>query len=127
MDYNKCIEYAHQVGEDIWVDKINSFRIDGRLCSWVTTFHPQRLTCRLDSSFLDGSYNMGQKFLFEDSTAWLLRFPQIRSISPEYADEKVAMEVEALSLIRERTSIPVQISRPGALRTTIHWVWGRLS
>lgn len=56
---------------------------------------------------MNGSYNVGQKFAFDDGTIWFLRLPHVRNISPEYADEKVAMEVEALHLIREKTSIPV--------------------
>ncbi|KAJ5158790.1 uncharacterized protein N7500_008441, partial [Penicillium coprophilum] len=35
----------------------------------------------------------------------LLRFPRVKSIYPKYADKKVVIEVEALSLIRERISI----------------------
>ncbi|KAJ5153975.1 Aminoglycoside phosphotransferase, partial [Penicillium coprophilum] len=61
----------------------------------------------LNSGFLNGSYNIGQKILFEDGTIWLLRFPCVKSICPKYADKKVVIEVEALSLIRERISVPV--------------------
>jgi hypothetical protein len=55
----------------------------------------------------NGGYNTCQKFLFGDDVVWLLRFPKVGRISDELADEKVAIEVEVLSLIRERTSIPV--------------------
>lgn len=77
------------------------------MCEWVATLHPDKVPCQLDGGFLNGSYNVCQKFLFEDGTTLLLRFPRVKSISPNYADEKVAMEVEALSIIRERTTIPV--------------------
>lgn len=107
MDYNQSIEFAHQVEEDIWFDQVKTLRLDGRLCDWVTTFHPQNLPCSPIAGILNGSYNSCQKFVFEDETVWLLRFPRIMGTSPEYADEKVAMEVEALHLIREKTSIPV--------------------
>lgn len=93
--------------EEIWLTKINALRQNGRLCDWVTTFHPRQIPCRLDSNALNGSYNLGQKFLFEDGTAGLLRFPQIMGTNPDYADKKLTMEVEAVSLIRERTSIPI--------------------
>ena len=107
MDYNQGIDFSHQVQEDIWVDEINKFRVNGRMCEWVATLHPDKIPCQLEGGFLNGSYNVCQKFLFEDGTTLLLRFPRVKSISPNYADEKVAMEVEALSIIRERTTIPV--------------------
>ncbi|KAJ0415189.1 hypothetical protein BJY00DRAFT_327199 [Aspergillus carlsbadensis] len=67
----------------VWVKKVDTARVDGRICSWASAFHPGKLPCRRNGGFLNGS------------------------ISPEYANEKVAMEVEALFLIREKTSIPV--------------------
>lgn len=77
------------------------------ICKWVTSFHPKKLPCQTASGFLNGSYNLGQKFAFDDGTIWFLRLPRARNILPEYADENVAMEVEALHLVREKTSIPV--------------------
>ncbi|KAL4918359.1 hypothetical protein BDW62DRAFT_181801 [Aspergillus aurantiobrunneus] len=65
------------------------------------------LPCQLDGGFLNGSYNLCQKFLFDNGTVWLLCLPRVSSISPEYADEKIAMEEEALHLIREKTAAPV--------------------
>jgi aminoglycoside phosphotransferase (APT) family kinase protein len=44
---------------------------------------------------------------FSDGTAWLVRFPLVGNVRSEYADEKVAMEVEVMTLIREKTTIPV--------------------
>ncbi|PLB47162.1 hypothetical protein P170DRAFT_448837 [Aspergillus steynii IBT 23096] len=82
-------------------------RLSGQICSWVTGFHPDSHPSRLDGGFMNGSYNVCQKFVFDDGTIWILRLPRARSVAPEYADEKVAMEVEALRLIREKTSIPV--------------------
>ncbi|KAJ6188553.1 hypothetical protein N7519_003461 [Penicillium mononematosum] len=107
MDYNKPLDLLHMAEEANWVDKVNMARVDGRLCSWATQYHPLRLPCRLVGGFHNGSYNLGQKFAFDDGAIWFLRLPRASSISPEYADEKVAMEVEALHLVREKTSIPV--------------------
>ncbi len=45
--------------------------------------------------------------IFNDGTEWLVRFAQHGSVCGEYADEKVAMEVETLSLIGTQTDIPV--------------------
>ncbi|KAJ5584909.1 uncharacterized protein N7459_004709 [Penicillium hispanicum] len=93
--------------ETVWVKKVNTARVDGSICSWASAFHPEKLRCRLDGGFLNGSYNVGQRIVFDDGATWFLRLPRASSISPEYADEKVAMEVEALFLIRGKTTIPV--------------------
>jgi aminoglycoside phosphotransferase (APT) family kinase protein len=42
-----------------------------------------------------------------DNTTWILRLVRGGKVRPEYADEKVAVEVEVLALLRHRTSIPV--------------------
>jgi aminoglycoside phosphotransferase (APT) family kinase protein len=107
MDYNNPLDLLHMAEESDWVDKVNMARVDKRICTWVKSFHPKNLSCRADGGFLNGAYNLGQRFAFDDGTIWFLRLPRASSISPEYADEKVAMEVEALHLIRENTSIPV--------------------
>ncbi|KAF9886617.1 hypothetical protein FE257_011257 [Aspergillus nanangensis] len=99
--------YLHKAEESVWVDRVNEARLNGRLCSWMSTFHPCKLPCRIEGGFLNGSYNLCQKFIFEDNTAWVLRLPRVSSVSSEYADEKIMMEAEALSLIHKRTSIPV--------------------
>ncbi|KAH6722439.1 hypothetical protein BKA61DRAFT_640057 [Leptodontidium sp. MPI-SDFR-AT-0119] len=107
MDYDKRKHLIQEVQKDNWIDKVNAARVDGRMCSWITTFHPDQLRCGFDGGFLNGSYNLCQKFRFSDNTTWILRFPRVGAICEDNADEKVAMEVEVLSLIRERTSIPV--------------------
>ncbi|KAB8222000.1 hypothetical protein BDV33DRAFT_229878 [Aspergillus novoparasiticus] len=95
------------VEETEWANKVNMARMNERLCSWATGFHPRNLSCGLNGGFLNGSYNVGQKLVFDDGATWLLRLPRGSSVSPEYADEKIAMEVEAFHLILERTSLPV--------------------
>lgn len=90
-----------------WVDWVNLAHVEESICKWITSFHPKKLPCQIDSSLLNRSYNSGQKFAFDDGTIWFLHLPRARNIFPEYADEKVAMEVEALHLIREKTLIPV--------------------
>ncbi len=37
----------------------------------------------------------------------MIRFPIVGSVINEFADEKVAMEVEALAVVGQRTSVPV--------------------
>lgn len=54
MEYNQCIDFSHQTQEDLWVDEINKFRTNGRLCEWVAGFHPERILCYLDGGFLNG-------------------------------------------------------------------------
>lgn len=114
MDYDKRIDLLHEAEEDIWFERVLKTRSDGSLCAWASSLHPQQLSCHLDGNFLNGPYNIAQKLLFEDSTALILRFPRVSSVSHRHADEKVAMEVEALRLIRQETALPV----PEV------WVWG---
>ncbi|OJZ90609.1 hypothetical protein ASPFODRAFT_56887 [Aspergillus luchuensis CBS 106.47] len=91
MDTNALVELIHEVQGQLWVDKVNETHKLGRLCPWVSTFHPDKLPCELEGSFHHGAFNAGMKMVFSDRTVWM----------------KVAMEVTALRLIRERTAIPV--------------------
>jgi hypothetical protein len=107
MNVDKRCELIHGVQTKIWVEKVNDARVTGRLPQWISTFHPDRLSCCLGGGFLHGGYNVCQKVIFSDGTAWLLRLPLVGNVCDEYADEKVAMEIETLSIIRENTTIPV--------------------
>jgi len=108
MDYNALIDLAYQVRGQLWVDKVNETLRTGRLCPWVSTFHPDGLPCQLEGrTFHNGAFNAGLKMVFGDGTAWLVRFPRVGNVHDSYADEKVAMEVKALGLVREETTIPV--------------------
>ncbi|PYI11363.1 phosphotransferase enzyme family protein [Aspergillus sclerotiicarbonarius CBS 121057] len=107
MDTNALIDLVHQVQGQLWVDKVNESHRTGRLCQWVSTLHPDQLPCQLDGTFHHGAFNAGMKMVFRDRTAWMVRFPRVGMVCDNYADEKVAMEVAALGLIRNRTTIPV--------------------
>jgi hypothetical protein len=45
--------------------------------------------------------------VFSDGTAWMFRLPRVEMVCDDYADEKVAKEVKALSSFHQRTTIPV--------------------
>ncbi|KAI1506308.1 hypothetical protein F5X99DRAFT_426370 [Biscogniauxia marginata] len=107
MDVNEPAEIVHELESTVWVRKVNHARSTGDLCRWVSSFHPHRLACHLIGGFLHGAYNLGQKVKFSDGTAWLVRFPRVGNVCNKYADEKVAMEVEVLHLVRDNTTIPV--------------------
>lgn len=107
MDTNALVDIVHEVQAQLWVDKVNEAHRTGRLCKWVSTFHPDRLPCQLDGTFHHGAFNAGMRMVFSDNTAWMVRFPRVGMVSNDLADEKVAMEVSALNLIGSRTSIPV--------------------
>ncbi|KAF2459438.1 hypothetical protein BDY21DRAFT_338253 [Lineolata rhizophorae] len=107
MYNNGLVDLRHQIQAQLWVDKLNKAHERGQLCPWVSTFHPKRLACRLEGTFYHGSFNAGVKMAFSDGTAWMVRFPRVGKVHNEYAEEKVAMDVRAISLIRERTTIPV--------------------
>lgn len=111
MDTNAILNLIHVAQDQLWVDKVNEAHITGRLCQWVSTFHPNKLPCVLDGTFHHGAFNAGMKMVFSDSTAWMVRFPRCGMVCEDYTDEKVAMEVSALNLIRSTTTIPTPTVR----------------
>ncbi|OJJ72632.1 hypothetical protein ASPBRDRAFT_54448 [Aspergillus brasiliensis CBS 101740] len=121
MDTNALHDHLNTAQDQLWATKINLIHENNHFCQWVSTFHPENLPCRLVGTFHHGAFNAGLKMVFNDhhnqhhhSPSWLLRFPRAGMVSNQHADEKVAMEVSALQLIRERTTIPV----PRV------WAWG---
>ncbi|OAA60340.1 Protein kinase-like domain protein [Niveomyces insectorum RCEF 264] len=111
MYNNGLIDLHHQVQGQLWVDRLNDAHARGQLCPWVSTFHTRNLACELEGTFYHGSFNAGVKMVFGDGEAWMVRFPRVGKVHDKYADEKVAMEVRALRLLRERTTIPVPMVR----------------
>lgn len=108
MNTNELVDLPHEMQGQLWVDRVNETHGAGRLCPWVSTFHPDKLPCQLDgSTFHHGAFNAGLKMIFSDGAAWMVRFPRVGMVCDDYADEKVAMEVCALDIIRNRTTIPV--------------------
>ncbi|KAK6814919.1 hypothetical protein RU639_009772 [Aspergillus parasiticus] len=107
LSANSLVHQSRIPQGQLWVDKVNETHRMGRLCRWVSTFHPDKLPCQLDGTFYHGAFNVGIKMVFSDSTAWMVRFPRVGMVCDDYTDEKVAMEVTALDLIRDRTTIPV--------------------
>lgn len=107
MYTDERLDIQHNNEKISWLGKVRDARISGSLSDWVSTFHPDRLGCHFEGLFFNGSFNLGQKAVFSDNTAWLVRFPIVGNVCEKLADEKVAMEVEVLTLIRETTTIPV--------------------
>lgn len=107
MDTNALLDIVHEVQDEIWADKVNEIHSTGRLCQWVSMFHPNNLSCRLDGTFHHGAFSAGVKIVFDDGTARMVRLPCVGMVYGGYTDEKIAMEVTALKLICTRTSIPV--------------------
>ncbi|KAI2455093.1 hypothetical protein LOY97_005752 [Ophidiomyces ophidiicola] len=107
MDTNFLVNHVNEVRDELWCDKIYKVLQTNSLCEWVSTFHPDKCPCQVYGMFRRDSFNAGGKMVFSDGTAWMVRFPRGGKTSIDYADEKVAMEVTTLSLIREKTTIPV--------------------
>jgi hypothetical protein len=58
----------------------------------------------------------------------MVRFPRVGTVCDDYSDEKVAMEVTALTLIHNRTTIPVprvQAWGPGVGSSCQQPTWSR--
>lgn len=107
METNWVVDAVREVEDELWVHKVNEIHREGRLCPWVSTFHKNKLPCQHAGIFQKGSFNAALKVVFSDNTAWMVRFPRGGKVCETYADEKVAMEVAALNIIREQTTIPV--------------------
>jgi hypothetical protein len=108
MDIDERIELIQKLQGEHWESRLNEKYRSGQLCEWVSSFHRDRLPCWLaDNDLRYGSYNAGFRLVFGDSTTWLLRFPRVGKVHDGYADEKVAMEVAIIRLIRKETTIPV--------------------
>jgi len=105
LDVDHRLDLVQEIQKDLWLDRVNAARQDGRMVAWASTLCG--LPCRLDNGGLNGSYNLCQKVISSDNTTWMLRLNRVGAVHPEYADEKVAVEVEMLTLLRERTTIPV--------------------
>ena len=91
MNYDKRTKLLQEVQKEIWVERVFAALVDGWMCSWVTTLHPNQLQCRLDGGFPSGSHNLCQKFVFIDNATWLLRFLRVDAICKKYVDEKTAI------------------------------------
>ncbi|KAJ5261087.1 phosphotransferase enzyme family protein [Penicillium angulare] len=107
MDTNGLISGVHHAEAWLWCAKTLDAWLSTEFCPWVSTFHPSKLSCERERGFYGGSFNMGTKVTFSDGSAWLVRFARGGNTRDAYVDEKVAMEVIALGLLRSKTTIPV--------------------
>ncbi|KAF2207364.1 hypothetical protein CERZMDRAFT_115222 [Cercospora zeae-maydis SCOH1-5] len=109
MDRNECREVEDRAARWQWVLRYTEIR-KTKLCAWVSTFHPQNLTCQTDGpdsrSDKRGSYGIVCKIRFDvTGETWAVRFPQGGSDS--ISDEKLEAEVAAINLVRRQTDIPI--------------------
>lgn len=109
MNFDERYDILHEIQRDRWVSEVAAMRESGELARWVSTYHGHRLSCATDGAvkFINGGYNLSQKLTFTNGDVWLVRFAQKGVVCDDLADEKVAMEVEALMRIRQETNVPV--------------------
>ncbi|TLD27959.1 phosphotransferase enzyme family protein [Venturia nashicola] len=109
MNFDERYDILHEIQKDRWVSEVAAMRERGELARWVSTYHRHRLSSATDGTvkFINGGYNLCQKLTFTNGDVWLVRFAQKGVVCDDLADEKVAMEVEALMRIRQETDIPV--------------------
>ncbi|KAH8706082.1 hypothetical protein GQ44DRAFT_819114 [Phaeosphaeriaceae sp. PMI808] len=81
MYTEKRLDIIHERERIAWLGNVRDARVSGSLSKW--------------------------KAIFGDGTAWMVRFSIVGNVCDELADEKVAMEVQVLNLIRQHTNIPV--------------------
>ena len=107
MKFDSCVCMLGEVEGEVWMERIDQTRKDGTLAAWVTTLLPGKPSYQFDALSIKGCFNLCQKLYADDGEAYMLRFPLVSGVSSDHADEKVAMEIEAIDLIREKTTIPV--------------------
>ncbi|CAK7198482.1 hypothetical protein SEUCBS139899_001143 [Sporothrix eucalyptigena] len=109
MDFDGPIDLVNELRVRRYSEIFSNARRDPKFPAWVSTLHPEHRACRLEGAVLHGASHICQRFVFDDDdkTTWLLRLPIPGYVAKAYADEKVAMEVEVLALLRDKTSIPV--------------------
>lgn len=105
MDWDDRVNLDNNVSFLSWIRKYDDAR-EKRLTDWVSTFHQDRLRCKLTTHKLNdsrGAYNLGCKVEFENGEKWIVRFPMVGKVVN--ADEKTEIEVATMNLIRQRTTI----------------------
>lgn len=107
MEPDERIEMVQCTRGLLWEQRLNKTYRSGRLCGWLSKFHDGRPCQLADHGPRSGAYNAGLKVVFDDGAVWLLRFPRAGKVHDGHADEKVAMEVAVIDMIRRRTTIPV--------------------
>ncbi|KAJ6160913.1 hypothetical protein N7470_004309 [Penicillium chermesinum] len=71
MDYNKSLDMLHAAEEAVWMKNVNTARADGP----GLLLYPEKLPCRLEGGFINGSYNISQQIIFDNGITWFLRLP----------------------------------------------------
>ncbi|TGJ85061.1 hypothetical protein E0Z10_g3675 [Xylaria hypoxylon] len=107
MDWDDRVILDNNVSFLLWIREYDKAR-EERLTDWVSTIHKDHLPCKLATHKLDdsrGAYNINCKIVFDNGEKWMVRFPMVGKVMN--ADEKVEIEVAAMKLIRQQTSIPI--------------------
>ncbi|KAI1120312.1 hypothetical protein F5Y10DRAFT_134548 [Nemania abortiva] len=107
MDWDERVTLDNNVSFLLWIRKYDEAR-ERQLTNWVSTLHRDHLPCKLTTHKLDdkrGAYNINCKVVFSNGEKWIVRFPMVGKVMN--ADEKVEIEVAAMKLVRQHTSIPI--------------------
>lgn len=107
MDWDDRFNLDNNVSFLSWIRKYDDAR-EKQLTDWVSTFHRDRLPCKLTTHKRNdsrGAYNLSCKVEFQNGEKWIVRFPMVGKVVN--ADEKIEIEVATMNLIRRQTTIPV--------------------
>lgn len=118
MEFDNRLNLLQQSQDELWLLGLQRLLRNGEFLTWVSSFHPDDVACHLaDSTAHRGGYNIGCKIAFDDGGVWFVRFPRVGKIHMSCVDEKTAMEVAAMELIRRETTIPVPDIKAWGLAT----------
>ena len=77
-------------------------RLHGELDAWDATLVPEQRTCRPVGGFMNGYYTVRQNIFFNDETSLWLPFTCVSETFHHHINEKMALQVEAIDLTKNK-------------------------
>lgn len=113
MDVDFIVDSCNEALRDAWKVQVQQMSNTSCFTQWLSSIHPQQLPCTIELNkyhyphWRSGSFNACLKVTFSNAKAFIIRFPLPGKTHDRYLNEKVAAEVAAISIIRQKTNVPV--------------------
>ncbi|PGH05240.1 hypothetical protein AJ79_06851 [Helicocarpus griseus UAMH5409] len=82
-----------------------------KVCDLASSFHPDKIPCRIFSDWIEGSYNVCFPVVFNqdersmEGEKWMVRIPLLPRLA--FPEEKMRGEIATMKYIAEKTTIPI--------------------
>jgi hypothetical protein len=113
MDVDFIVDSCNEALRDAWKVRVQQISNTNGFTQWLSSIHPQRLSCSIELNrykyphWKSGSFNACLKVIFSNGKAFVIRLPMPGKTRDRYLDEKIGAEVTAISIIRQKTDVPV--------------------